>query len=54
MCEVIVCVWLSECVVVVVCVCVGVVVTEAAGGGGREEAGIQNQKQEPPTKMWGK
>ena len=53
MCEVIVCVWLSECVVVV-CVCVGVVVTEAAGGGGREEAGIQNQKQEPPTKMWGK
>ena len=27
---------------------------KAAGGGGREEAGIQNQKQEPHTKMWGK
>ena len=31
---------------------------EAAGGGrrrgGGEEPGIQNQKQEPHTKMWGK
>ena len=26
-----------------------------AGGGGQEEkAGVQNQKQEPHTKMWGK
>jgi len=24
------------------------------GGGGPEEAGVQNQKQEPHTKMWGK
>jgi len=27
----------------------------AGGGGGQEEkAGVQNQKQEPHTKMWGK
>ena len=35
-------------------VCVKLLYVKAAGGGGREEAGIQNQKQEPHTKMWGK
>ena len=25
-----------------------------AAGGGQEKAGVQNQKQEPHTKMWGK
>ena len=29
-------------------------VREAAGGGGGEGGGIQNQKQKPRTKMWGK
>ena len=28
-------------------------VTKMAGGGGRGGGGIQNQKQEPHTKMWG-
>ena len=27
---------------------------EAGGGGRREAPGIQNQKQEPHTKLWGK
>ena len=40
------------------CVCVQVVceqvVCEAAGGREAEGGGIQNQKQEPHTKMWGK
>ena len=41
--------------VCVCCLCVCVVgVCEAAGGEGvPEEPGIQNQKQEPHTKMWG-
>jgi hypothetical protein len=29
-------------------------VEEEAAGGGPEEAGVQNQKQEHNTKMWGK
>ena len=49
MCEVIVCKF-----VCVKFVCVKLLYVKAAGGGGgREEAGIQNQKQEPHTKMWG-
>ena len=51
LCVVGVCVCVCVCVV---CVCV-VGVCEAAGGEGvPEEPGIQNQKQEPHTKMWGK
>ena len=34
--------------------CVDKLEEEAAGGGGGEGGGIQNQKQEPHTKMWGK
>ena len=34
--------------------CVGKLQEEEAGGGGGPEAGVQNQKQEPHTKMWGK
>ena len=40
------CMW-SYCMWICVCVCV----REEAGGGGTR---IQNQKQEPHTKMWGK
>ena len=36
----------------VVCVCV--LWRRKAAGGGQEKAGVQNQKQEPHTKMWGK
>ena len=34
--------------------CVGKLQEEEAGGGGGPEAGVQNQKQEPHTKMWEK
>ena len=33
--------------------CVEDEVEEEAAGGGLEEAGVQNEKQEPHTKMWG-
>ena len=51
-CVLLVFVCVSVCVC---CLCVCVVgVCEAAGGEGvPEEPGIQNQKQEPHTKMWG-
>ena len=54
-----VCVYVSVCVkFLCVCVCycmLNYCVREAAGGEGvPEEPGIQNQKQEPHTKMWGK
>ena len=32
----------------------GQVVSETTGGGRRTDGGVQNQKQEPHTKMWGK
>ena len=32
--------------------CVSKLKEEAAGGGGGGPAGVQNQKQEPHTKMW--
>ena len=45
-CEVIVCVWKM--------VCDKDGQEEAGGGGGGGAPGIQNQKQEPHTKFWGK
>ena len=35
-------------------VCGQVVCEQVVGGGGGPEAGVQNQKQEPHIKMWGK
>ena len=49
---------LSGPLIVVVVVCVYVLLLCVCGGGGRreeeeKEPGIQNQKQEPHTKLWG-
>ena len=45
----------TRCVSRVVCVMWMMWRRRAAGGGGvQEKAGVQNQKQEPHTKMWGK
>ena len=34
--------------------CVSKLCEQVRGGGGQEADGMQNQKQEPHTKMWGK
>ena len=54
MCEQVVCV--SKLCVVKLCVsklCVSKLCVEGGRAGGRADGGIQNQKQEPHTKMWG-